>query len=201
MLGGKGFYRGSSVLVSGTAGTGKTSIAAQFADAACARGERCLYFAFEESPSQIVRNMRSIGIDLQRWVRQGLLTIQADASHRLRPGDAPRRDAQAWLMAFRPGRWSMDPITQPAAAAADPREAKWMLVRLIDFLKARGITGCLTSLTGERRRPGGRPTSASRRSSTPGWWSGDRSAGERNRGLYILKSRGMVTRIRSGSSC
>ena len=77
MLGGKGYYRGSSVLVSGSAGTGKTSLAAAFADAACRRGERCLYLAFEEAPSQIIRNMASIGFDLGQWVRKGLLRFQA----------------------------------------------------------------------------------------------------------------------------
>ena len=74
MLGGQGYYRGSSVLVSGTAGTGKTQPGRHFADAACRRGERCLYFAFEESQSQIVRNMRSIGIDLEPSVKQGCCT-------------------------------------------------------------------------------------------------------------------------------
>src|SRR4051812_23347799 len=68
MLGGKGVYRNSTVLVSGTTGSGKSSIAAHFVSAACARGERCLYFAFEESPGQILRNMRSIGIDLEPWM-------------------------------------------------------------------------------------------------------------------------------------
>jgi circadian clock protein KaiC len=77
MLGVGGFYRGSSVLISGTAGTGKTSIASSFVDAACRRGEKCLYFAFEESPAQIVRNMRSIGIDLEPWVDAGLLKFEA----------------------------------------------------------------------------------------------------------------------------
>jgi circadian clock protein KaiC len=77
MLGGAGYYRGSSVLISGTAGTGKSSLAAHFAEAACRRGERALYFAFEESPTEIMRNMRSIGIDLSRWVQNGLLRIQA----------------------------------------------------------------------------------------------------------------------------
>src|SRR5665811_979055 len=77
MLGGEGYYRGSSILISGTAGTGKSSIAAHFANAACSRGERCLYFAFEEAPSQIKRNMRSIGIDLEPWMEQGLLDIYA----------------------------------------------------------------------------------------------------------------------------
>src|ERR1041385_2675301 len=77
MMGGKGFFRGSSILMSGTSGAGKTSVAAHFVDAACRRGERCLYFAFEESPKQIVRNMRSIGIDLEPWVVKGLLQFQA----------------------------------------------------------------------------------------------------------------------------
>src|ERR1019366_7076290 len=77
MLGGKGFYQGSSILLSGTSGTGKTSIATHFVDAACRRGERCLFFAFEESPEQVVRNMRSIGIDLEPWIRKGLLQFQA----------------------------------------------------------------------------------------------------------------------------
>ena len=80
MLGGEGFFRGSTVLVSGTAGSGKSSVAASFVDAASRRGERCLYFAFEESPSQIVRNMRSIGLDLGQWVDQGLLKFHSTRS-------------------------------------------------------------------------------------------------------------------------
>ena len=82
MLGGKGYYRGSTVLVSGSAGTGKTSLAAHFLDAACRRGERCLCFLFEESPQQLLRNMRSIGIDLEPWVRAGLLQFHADRPSR-----------------------------------------------------------------------------------------------------------------------
>jgi circadian clock protein KaiC len=77
MFGGDGYFRGSSVLMSGTAGTGKTSLVAKFVDAACARGERCVFFSFEESSNQIVRNMRSIGIDLERWIDKGLLHIHA----------------------------------------------------------------------------------------------------------------------------
>ena len=95
MLGGQGYYRGSSILVSGTAGTGKTSLAAHFADAACRRGERCLYFAFEESQDQIIRNMRSIGLDLAPWVEQGSAAVPRRPAHPLRPGDAPGRDPQA----------------------------------------------------------------------------------------------------------
>ena len=94
MFAGQGYYRGTSVLMSGTAGSGKTSLAAHFVDAACRRGEPCLYFAFEESPGQLVRNMRSIGIYLEPWIKQGLLLIHA-AAHALWPGDAPDDDAQA----------------------------------------------------------------------------------------------------------
>ena len=96
MMGGKGYYRGSSVLVSGTAGTGKTSLAAHFAQAAAARGERCLWFAFEESPSQIIRNMRSIGIDLAPAVQSGMLRFHAVPPDDLRPGDAPGRRCTSW---------------------------------------------------------------------------------------------------------
>src|SRR6185437_15539429 len=77
MMAGRGFFRASSVLVTGTAGTGKSILASHFANASCARGERCIYFAFEESPSQILRNMRSVGVDLERWMRKGLLTIHS----------------------------------------------------------------------------------------------------------------------------
>ena len=83
---GKGFFRGSSVLVSGTAGTGKSSLAANFASAACARGEDCLYFAFEESPSQILRNMRSVGLNLERLGKKGLTALPRDAANEHRPG-------------------------------------------------------------------------------------------------------------------
>ena len=82
MLGGKGYFRGSSILVSGTAGTGKTSLAAHFADATCRRGERCLYFAFEESPAQIMRNMRSIGFDLRTWWIDGFAALSRRHTHR-----------------------------------------------------------------------------------------------------------------------
>ena len=82
MLGGKGYYRASTVLMSGTAGTGKTTLAAHFVDAACARGEKCLYFLFEESPQQMIRNMRAAGIDLQRWHDKGLLQFHADRPNR-----------------------------------------------------------------------------------------------------------------------
>ena len=145
MLGGKGFYRGSSILITGTPGTGKTSVAASFAEAACRRGEKCLYFAFEESRDQIFRNMRSIGIDLAAWERKGLLHVHADRptvsgleTHLL---TMHRDDPRATI----PKVVVIDPISNltEVGFAAD---VKAMLSRLIDFYKSKGITTCFTSL-------------------------------------------------------
>lgn len=144
MLGG-GPHRGSSVLVTGGAGTGKTSLAAHFAAAACRRGERCLYFAFEESPPQIVRNMRSIGIDLERWIRSGRLMVHAD-----RPTayglEMHLAMIHRMIETSRPDAVVLDPLTSLVrAGAAD--DVGLMLMRLIDSLKARGITGVFTGLS------------------------------------------------------
>ena len=152
MLGGKGFYRGSSVLVSGTAGTGKTSLAAHFADAACRRGERCLYFAFEESPDQIIRNMRSIGMDLGRWVDRRAAAVPRRPPDALRPGDAPGDDAQADRQ-LQPGGGGRRP-DQQLHLGGTTIEVKAMLMRLVDFLKARQITALFTSLTTAAATPG-----------------------------------------------
>ena len=145
MLGGEGYYRGSSVLVSGTAGSGKTSLAAHFAGAACARGERCLYFAFEESPGQIVRNMRSIGLDLEPWVQKGLLRFHAIRSQQ----DGLEMHLATFhklVREFEPDVVVVDPIGS-FIQAGTRKDATAMLTRLIDFLKARGTTAFLTSLT------------------------------------------------------
>ena len=145
MLGGKGFYRGSSILISGTSGTGKTSVAAHFVDAACRRGERCLYFAFEESPRQIVRNMRSIGIDLEPWVRKGLLQFQA-----ARPTYGGIEEhllvTHKRISSFQPSVVVVDPITN-LLMVSTLNEVRSMLTRLVDFLKTQGITAIFTSLT------------------------------------------------------
>src|SRR6185436_6138803 len=145
MLDGKGLYRGSSILVSGTAGTGKSTIGAHFTAAACTRGERALFFAFEESQDQIIRNMRSVGIDLEKFVRKGLLKFS-----NARPS--------AWglevhlalihkaISEFSPSVVVVDPITN-FLAVGEQLETKSMLTRLIDFLKTREITGMFTSLT------------------------------------------------------
>jgi circadian clock protein KaiC len=189
MLGGKGFYGGSSILISGTSGTGKTSVAAHFVDAACRRGERCLFFAFEESPRQIVRNMRSIGIDLQPWVRKGMLRFQA-----ARPTYGGIEEhllmTHKCISNFQPSVVVVDPVTN-LIMVSTPNEVRSMLTRLVDFLKTQEITSIFTSLTA-----GGSPLEASEVdvSSLMDTWLvlvSIEVGGERNRALYVLKSRGM----------
>ena len=189
MLGGKGFYRGSSILISGTSGTGKTSVAAHFVDAACRRGERCLVFAFEESPRQIVRNMRSIGINLEPWVRKGLLLFQA-----ARPTYGGIEQhllvTHKRISSFQPSVVVVDPVTN-LLMVSTLNEVRSMLTRLVDFLKTEGITSIFTSLTA-----GGGSLEASEAdvSSLTDTWlllESIKIGGERNRALYVLKSRGM----------
>jgi circadian clock protein KaiC len=189
MLGGKGFYRGSSILISGTSGTGKTSVAAHFADAACRRSERCLFFAFEESPRQIVRNMRSIGIDLEPWARKGLLQFQA-----ARPTYGGIEQhllvTHKSISSFQPSVVVVDPVTNLLMVSTQ-NEVRSMLTRLVDFLKTQGITAIFTSLTA-----GGGTLEASEAdvSSLMDTWLQLESievGGERNRALYVVKSRGM----------
>ena len=145
MLGGAGYYRGSSVLVSGTAGTGKTSLAAHFAEAACQRGERVCYFAFEESPAQIMRNMRSIGINLEQWVEKGLLQFQATRPTSVGLEMHLARMHRA-VNTFKPQVVIVDPLNS-FVIGDNLVEVKSMLMRLVDFLKMKQITGLFTSLT------------------------------------------------------
>jgi len=144
MLGGKGYYRGSSILISGVAGTGKSSMAAQFVDAACARGDRCLYFAFEESQNQIIRNMISIGIDLERWVKKGLLSFMHS-----RPTfyglEMHLVLIHKEVDAFRPSIVVVDPISN-LNSSGNEAEVKSMLSRLIDYLKMKQVTAVCTDL-------------------------------------------------------
>jgi len=189
MLGGAGFYRGSSILVTGTAGTGKSSIAAHFARAACARGERCLYFAFEESPSQIIRNMCSIGVRLEPWVKKDLLRFQALRST-VCGLETHLVSFLKTVREYKPRVVIFDPIDN-LVNGGTLRDATAMVVRLIDFLKLQGITALMTNLT-----PGAKITESSGMdvSSLVDAWLFLRDMevnGERNRGLYILKSRGM----------
>jgi circadian clock protein KaiC len=190
MMGGAGYFRGSSILISGTAGTGKSSLAAHFAAAACGRGERALYFAFEESPSQIIRNMRSIGIDLQPWVEKGLLQFQAN-----RPTFAGLEMHLTMMHkainTFKPQVVIVDPLNS-FVIGGNEIEVKAMLMRLVDFLKMKQITGLFTNLTS-----GGSALEQTdiAISSLIDTWLLLRDieiGGERNRGLYILKSRGMA---------
>ena len=190
MLAGKGYFRGSTILVSGTAGTGKSSIAATFAKSVCERGERCLYFAFEESESQIVRNMKSIGIDLQPCIDKGLLRIEA-ARPTMSGLETHLATIHRAVDTFKPGVVVADPITNLISVGQE-HEIRSMLTRLIDFLKTEQVTTLFTSLTS-----GGKSQEQSEVgiSSLMDTWMILRdfeSDGERNRGIMILKSRGMA---------
>jgi len=146
MLGGRGFYRGSSILVSGSAGTGKTSLAAAFIAAACRRGEKCLYIAFEESESQILRNMKSIGYDLGPCVKKGLLKF-----HVVRPTAFSLEMHLSMILKLidelKPRVLAVDPISN-LYPIGDDRQVRAMIMRLIDFIKSAEITGLFTNLTG-----------------------------------------------------
>jgi len=190
MLEGKGYYRGSTVLISGTAGVGKTSIAAHFAEAACKRGERVLYFCFEESPNQLMRNMRSIGIKLEPWVEKGLLQFQATRPtfYGLEMHLAVTHKA---VNAFKPDVVILDPINTFVIGDKE-NEVKTMLMRIVDFLKLNQITALFTSLTSSE---GALESSDAGISSLIDTWLLLRDIelnGERNRGMYVLKSRGMA---------
>lgn len=190
MLAGKGYYQGSSVLLSGTAGTGKTSLAAHFANATCSGGQRCLYFAFEESPRQIVRNMGSIGIDLQQWVDKGLLRF-----HAARPTSSGMEmhlvGIHKLISDFKPSAVILDPISNFLAVGSSI-EVKALLMRLIDYLKANEITALFTSLTTGGHAPDQTDVGVSSLIDTWILLRDIETNGERNRGLYVLKSRGMA---------
>ncbi len=189
MLGGKGFFRGSSILVSGTAGTGKTSIAASFAVAACTRGETCLFFGFEESPQQIVRNMQSIGINLQTHVDSGLLRFQS-----VRPTmyglEMHLVSIYKLINKNKPQVVIFDPITN-LVSIGSVSEVKAMLVRLIDFLQQLQVTVMFTALS--LNTVINEQTDEGISSLVDAWLTvrDMESNGERNRGIYIMKSRGM----------
>jgi circadian clock protein KaiC len=184
-----GFYRGSSILTSGTAGTGKTSIAASFADAACNRGEKCLYFAFEESPQQITRNMMSIGINLQKHVDNGLLEFYASRPT-LYGLEMHLVAIHKAIQKFNPNVVVLDPITNLITIGSFS-DVKAMLVRLIDFLQVKQITVMFTALTLSTVINDQTDDGVS--SLVDSWLfiNDIEMNGERNRGLYIMKSRGM----------
>jgi circadian clock protein KaiC len=190
MMEGKGFFRGSSVLVSGTAGTGKSSLAANFTRAACARGENCLYFAFEESPSQILRNMRSVGLNLDPWVKRGLLHIHAMRTTSVGL-EAHLASVHKLIEKIRPKVVVIDPITN-LVSVSGTYNVKSMLMRLVDFLKVEQITSMFTNLTfaGDPQE-----RTAAAVSSLMDTWIVLRDSkpnGRPRRELYVLKSRGMA---------
>jgi circadian clock protein KaiC len=189
MLASGGFYRGSSVLVSGAPGTGKSSITAAFVKAACDRGERALLFAYEESATQIVRNMRSVGIDLQPCIRKGLLQIHASRPtlHGLEQHLVIMYDT---VREFDPAVVAVDPITN-LVPSNSIQQVKPMLMRLIDFLKQRLITALFTSLTDLKGDVSeGSMVGVSSLMDTWLQLRNVESNGERNRTMHILKSRG-----------
>lgn len=189
MLGAAGYYKGSSVLISGTAGTGKSTIAAQFCAAACARGERALYFAFEESSAQILRNMTSVGLDLARWVDAGLLQFRC-----IRPSllglEAHLATMQQLVSEFEPDVVVMDPISDMLHAGGG-EEVSAMLTRQVDYLKSRGVTALFTSLNTINDAENAEQHIGSL---TDTWIIAKlaEQAGGRSRVLYVLKSRGMA---------
>jgi circadian clock protein KaiC len=189
MMGGKGYFRGSSILISGKAGTGKTSLAAHFVDAACGRGERAVVFAFEESFQQVARNMRSIGLDLERWEREGLLLFHA-ARPTLHGLERHLVAMHKVVRDFRPSVMVVDPITNFLSVGSS-EDVKAMLMRLVDFLKVQQITTVFTSLTHgsflEQTEAG--------ISSLMDTWLLVREvelSGERNRTINVIKARGMA---------
>jgi len=190
MFSGKGLYRGSSILVSGTAGTGKSTIAAHFSEAACKRGERALFFAFEESQDQIIRNMRSVGMDLEKFVRKGVLRF-----HNARPSswglELHLAMMHKHIAEYDPTVVVIDPITN-FLVIGDSIETKSMLTRLIDFLKTKQITAMFTSLTSAGSELERSEVDVSSLMDTWILVKNIETNGERNRGLYILKARGMA---------
>src|SRR3954468_5546443 len=187
MLGAGGYHEGSSVLISGASGSGKTIFASHFAAATCARGERCLYFAFEESPGQIVRNVRSVGIDLQKHLDSGLLRFEA-ARPTLYGFEMHLARMNRDLDEFKPTTTIIDPISAFRGVEA---EVHSVLLRMVDILKTKGITAVMTRLTSEEAALAGGDEGIPSLIDT--WISlGALEAnGERNRGVYVLKSRGM----------
>jgi len=189
MLGGKGYFRGSSVLATGTAGSGKTSVAASFVAAACERGEPALYFSFEESPDQFVRNMRSIGMNLERWRKQGLLFVRAT-----RPSafglEMHLVQIHQMIRDIRPRVVVMDPISSLLGDGSD-HEVKTMVLRMVDHLKHAGATALFTAMVDD---PALETTDINLSSLVDTWiqLKNIENDGERNRLIQVLKSRGMA---------
>jgi len=190
MMEGKGYFRGSSVLVTGTAGTGKSSMSANFVNSACARGAVCLYFTFEESPSQILRNMRSVGLHLDRWVKKGSLHFNA-----MRPTSTGLEGhltaIHKQIAVLQPDIVIIDPITN-LISTSGTYDVKSMLVRLVDFLKVKQITSMFTNLTYAGDPQEGTAAAVSSLMDTWIVLRDSKPNGRPRRELYVLKSRGMA---------
>ncbi len=189
MLGGKGYLKGTSILVSGMVGTGKSSLAAALVDAACARGDKCLYLAFEEAPAQIIRNMKSIGIDLSRWEKKGLLRFSA-----ARPSE---QGLEKHLVSverstddFKPALVIVDALTDFLTLGSE-LEVRQMVLRLVDFLKAKSVSAMFTSMAGQQT---GDETGIGLSSAFDTWihLTNVQENNERTRTLVVIKSRGMA---------
>jgi len=181
-----GFYRGSSILLSGVAGTGKTTVGSHFVDAACRRGERCMFAVFEEGANEVCRNARSVGLDLQRWVEAGLLSFEA-ARPSLYGLEMHLARMHRDLERFKPSVVVIDPIS---AFRGPAPEVHATLLRMVDLLKSRGITGLFTSLRSAVSLLDSTDQAVS--SLMDSWIRliDVEANGERNRVLYIIKSRG-----------
>ncbi len=191
MLGGKGVFRGASVLVSGAPGTGKSSISASFVDEACRRGERAILFAYEESSDQIIRNMRSIGLDLAPWIKKGLLQIHSSRPT-LQGLEQHLLSMHETIAAFQPRVVAVDPISNLVLSRSE-EEVKPTLMRLIDHLKKEQITAIFTSLTSSHGNVSPEDSQVGVSSLMDAWLllRNHEMNGERNRTLYVLKARGM----------
>lgn len=190
MLEGKGYYKGASILLSGMAGSGKSTAAAHFANSVCASGERCIYFAMEESPQQIIRNMRSVGLDLDKWVREGLLRFSARRPN-LYGLETHLASMHREVTNFDPAAVVVDPMSALTSAGITG-DVHAMVLRLVDFLKGREVTAVFTNLGGVQAESA---TTEMQISSLMDTWLllyNRESNGEHNRQLYLLKSRGMA---------
>jgi circadian clock protein KaiC len=190
MVEGKGYYRGTSILVSGMAGAGKSSVSAHFANAACQRGERAIYFAFEESPQNIMRNMRSIGLELQPWVDNGLLRFNAKRPT-LYGLEMHLVSMHREIQEFKPAAVVIDPISALLTGGTGDNDVHAMLLRLIDFLKSQSITAIFTNLTHGNTEMAKTDVQVSSLMDTWLLLYNREANGEHNRQLYLLKSRGM----------
>ena len=191
MFAGRGFYRGSNILISGTAGTAKTTIACYFAHEQCRKKEKVLYFAFEESPQQLIRNMKSIGMDLEQYIQKGYLQIHASRPS-LNGLELHLLTLRKLIKEYKPTTVIIDPISN-LTTVGSPNEVRSMLVRLIDLLKINNITALFTSLNKQSDDFKSDLAEDSVSSLVDTWVTvrDMEGIGERNRGIYIIKARGM----------